>query len=349
LRRCLKVSPMLFMSVWLIIASAFCISLDTTRLYTKSPKAKREKMPQKEPSSSQPNTFVATVDTRLANQMIEDLKQQEFELASPPPPYTIFSAKKKGVSCTLYQSGKLMVQGKDKNQFIEFYLEPTILKKFTYTYGNLDIDTEGRIGIDESGKGDFFGPLCVAGVYAHGDDILKLKEMGVKDSKALNDGTIVKIAYKIRQNFTHHIVKINPLKYNELIKQFGNLNKLLAWGHATAIEQLAEHTKCKRVIIDQFADEHVVLTALKRKKLSLNLTQRHRAEEDIVVAAASILARCAFVESLEKFEKEYGQRFPKGASKQTIAAGREFIRTHGREKLGLVGKLHFKTLDSILA
>jgi ribonuclease HIII len=107
-------------------------------------------------------------------------------------------------------------------------------------------------------------------------------------------------------------------------------------------------TGCKRVIIDQFANEHVVLTALKRKHLDLALTQRHRGEEDLVVAAASILARCAFIESLELLEKEYGQTFPKGASKLTIAAGRKFLRTNGKENLGKVAKLHFKTIDAIL-
>lgn len=172
--------------------------------------------------------------------------------------------------------------------------------------------------------------------------------MGVKDSKKLTDAAILTLAQKIRKECVHHIVKINPLKYNELIVQFKNLNRLLAWGHATAIEQLAEKTGCRRVIIDQFANEEVVLTAVKRKKLSLEITQRHRAEEDLVVAAASILARAAFVDGLAMLEKQFGLQLPKGASSKTIAAGRQFVRTHGREILGQVGKLHFKTLDSII-
>lgn len=305
-------------------------------------------MNEKEQESSQPSTFVATIDKSLAPQLIEDLKQQGFELSTPL--HTIFSAKKKGVSCTLYQSGKLTVQGKDMKAFLEFYLEPTILKDFSYTYAdvNVHLDKTGRIGIDESGKGDFFGPLCIAGVFAEGEDVEKLKSIGVRDSKTLTESAIRKIGDKIRKNFVHQIVKINPTKYNELITQFNNLNRLLAWGHATAIEQLVEKTNCRKVIIDQFADEHVVLTALKRKNLQLDLTQRHRGEEDLVVAAASILARLAFVESLEKMEKDFDQEFPKGASKKTISAGCKFLRKHGRENLGKVGKLHFKTLDSIL-
>jgi len=300
----------------------------------------------KEKDLSSPNTFVATIDASLADKLREDLKGQGFDITIPP--YTFFAAKKKGVSCIFYKTGKLTIQGKEMQPFIEFYIEPNILKTFNYTYAHLDIDQTARIGIDESGKGDFFGPLCIAGVYAEGEAILKLKQLGVRDSKTLSDSAIIKIASKIRQEYVHHIVKINPTKYNELIVQFGNLNKLLAWGHATTIEQLAAQTGCRRIVVDQFANEHVVLTALKRKKLSLDVFQRHRAEEDLVVAAASILARCAFVESLKLLEEHYGQLFPKGASKQTIAAGRAFVKTHGRENLGKVGKLHFKTIDSIL-
>lgn len=299
-------------------------------------------------STGQARTFVASINPALGPKIMKDLVEQGFELNQPP--YTVFAAKKKGVSCTLYLTGKLTVQGKEMKNFIEFYLEPQILKSFSFTYNHVvdSVDETARIGIDESGKGDFFGPLCVAGVYASGEEIIKLKNLGVRDSKTLSETSILKIGDNIRKNFAHQIVKINPLKYNELIVQFGNLNRLLAWGHAVTIEQLVEKTACRKVIIDQFADEHVVTTALKRKKLEVDLLQRHRGEEDLVVAAASILARQAFVESLKKMEKEFGQEFPKGASARTISAGKAFMRKHGEENLGLVGKLHFKTLNSIL-
>lgn len=289
--------------------------------------------------------FVTTVDPSLKTRLSKELAEQGFELSTPP--HTFFSAKKKGVSCTFYQSGKLVVQGKEIQPFIEFYLEPMILKEFSYTYGAQQIDTTAHIGIDESGKGDFFGPLCIAGVFAGGEEIPKLKEIGVKDSKTLSAASITKIAAKLRETYVHHVVKINPLKYNELIVQFGNLNRLLAWGHATVIEQLVSKTGCKRVIIDQFANEHVVLTALKRKHLELDLQQRHRAEEDPVVAAASILARWAFTDGIDRMEQEFKQAFPKGASQKTIQAGQQFVRSYGRESLNKVAKVHFKTIDSI--
>lgn len=291
-----------------------------------------------------PTSFVAQVDLHIAPKLKADLIEQNFEISTPQ--YTVFSAKAPGISCTLYQSGKLMVQGKGMKEFIEFYLEPHILQSFEFTHKEektSHIDKTARIGIDESGKGDFFGPLCIAGVYAGEEQIHRLSAMGVKDSKAMTDDAMKKMGPKIRAACVHHIVRINPPKYNELYAQFNNLNHLLAWGHATAIEQLVAQTGCRQVIVDQFANERVVETALKRKKLAVDLAQRHRAEEDVVVAAASILARCAFLEGLSKLRDQFGMEFPKGASKATIKAGRDYVLKFGKEGLFQVAKLHFKT------
>jgi ribonuclease HIII len=299
----------------------------------------------KQVDMNQPSTFVASIDLALKDKLLKELVERGFEIGHPP--HTFFSAKGNGVSCTLYNSGKLTVQGREMGSFIEFYLEPEILGAFSYTHQEHDLDLTARIGIDESGKGDFFGPLCVAGVYAQGKELAELQKIGVKDSKKLTDVSIAKIAKQIRAHFAYQVIKINPAKYNELYEQFRNLNRLLAWGHATAIEQLSLKTECRNVIIDQFADEHVVLTALKRKKIELELTQRHRGEEDLVVAAASILARYTFVEGLASLSEQWGIKLPKGASAATKEAGRAFIRQHGREALGQVAKLHFKTTQEL--
>lgn len=292
-------------------------------------------------------TYVVQIELKLAEKLLEGLREKGFEISQPA--HTIFSGKGPGVSCTLYKSGKLTVQGKEMDAFIEYYLEPEILHSFNYKYQELAHDQTARIGIDESGKGDFFGPLCIAGVFAQKDDIGKLHYLGVRDSKKLSDSSIVKIGEIIKAEFHHHIVKINPKKYNELYQQFHNLNRLLAWGHATAIENLAQKSQCNVVIIDQFADEDVVLTALKRKKLEVELTQRHRGEEDLVVAAASILARLAFIEGLEQLGKPLGVELPKGASATTIKVGKELVSRYGKEVLETVAKLHFKTLGAILS
>lgn len=298
----------------------------------------------KEGSSAKP--YVAQLSKEQIKKLQYGLKERDFEFSTPE--YTTFQARKEGISCTLYTSGKLVVQGKQASDFIEYFLEPEILETFDAAYGHLKIETTPRIGIDESGKGDFFGPLCIAGVYAQGEEFQKLHEMGVKDSKSLSDAQIHKLASKIRQHVAHHVVRINPLKYNELYSKFRNLNTLLGWGHATAIESLIKKTDCHKVIIDQFASEHVVIQALQKKNVSVDLHQRHRGEEDIVVAAASILAREAFLDGLDKLGQTYGIKLPKGVSAGVIEAGKQFIERHGKESLQLVGKLHFKTLDAIL-
>lgn len=297
-------------------------------------------------SEKKVTSYVTKIDIKLASKLISDLSEMGFTIKKPQ--YTLFSAAKKNLNCTLYESGKLLVQGKDTAEFVQFYLEPNVLGKFTFGYEELEIDQTARIGIDEAGKGDFFGPLCIAGVFASGEDILKLKKLGVKDSKGMSDKAIKTIGNKIKKEFSYHVIKINPLKYNDLYDKFKNLNHLLAWGHATAIEELIKKTECKNVIIDQFAAEHVVERALKKKSITANLTQRHRGEEDIVVAAASIIARLAFIDGLDKVGEPYSIKLPKGASDIVIKAGIKFASANGSDALKMVAKLHFKTLDAIL-
>ncbi len=297
------------------------------------------------------NCFVAQIDTRIATKLENELREKGFEISRPP--HTIFSAKKSGISCTLYQSGKLTVQGKDKDDFIQYYLEPEVLHTFTYKTEDEGksalLDTTARIGVDEAGKGDFFGPLCVAAVYADEEAIQKLAKLGVRDSKTMGDNTIRKLAPQIKSLCPHKIIALFPQKYNQLYASFHNLNSLLAWGHATAIEDLVIRTSCRKVIIDQFADERVVDNALKRKELKVDLTQRHRGEEDLVVAAASMLARAAFVEGMDALSREMGLSLPKGAANHVTEVGKELFARGGMEALEKAAKLHFKTTQQIVA
>lgn len=295
--------------------------------------------------SKDPTTFSAKIDVQLSEKMIQDLQDQGFEISHPN--YTLFSAKKPGLSCTLYESGKLVVQGKNMKEFMEFYIEPYILKDFPLTH-EAQLDESPRIGSDEAGKGDFFGPLCIAAVFAEGEMVERLRRLGVRDSKGMSDKKIIELARAIEKEFPHHIVKIGPAKYNELYAKFANLNNLLAWGHATAIMNLVDETGCETVIVDQFAAEFVMDRALKGKHPGIDLIQRHRGEEDVVVAAGSLLARKTFVEGLEALGKKYQMVLPKGGGKATIEAGKEFINRFGKEELSEVCKLHFKNRDAIL-
>lgn len=290
--------------------------------------------------------FVKTINSEQGTKLLQELHKKEFEITKPE--HTSFQAKKQGLSCTLYLSGKLVVQGKNAPEFIEFFLEPEILSSFEYRHPLPLDDFIPHIGIDESGKGDFFGPLCIAGVYLDGKGAEALKKAGIKDSKQITDKKIFELAAEIKKIALYHVIRINPLKYNEVYQSFKNLNRLLAWGHATTIENLVETSRCRNVIIDQFADESVVELALKRKNLKVVLTQRHRAEEDIAVAAASILAREAFLKGLEILGQELGIILPKGCSAAVKQTATQILRTLGEKQLRSVCKEHFKTLEAIL-
>lgn len=287
------------------------------------------------------------IDLSLANKLREDLLVQGFELNKAP--YALFTAKKAGLSCTLYESGKLTVQGRNKADFLTFYLEPEILHSIAYTHPEVGIDLTEHIGIDEAGKGDFFGPLCIAAAYADEEKIKKLIAIGAKDSKRIGDKTALLLASQIRSLLPHSIIRLFPQKYNELYLRFENLNHLLAWGHATAMEELVHSTNCRKVVIDQFGAKSLVENVLKRKNLEVFLTQRHRGEEDPVVAAASILARGAFLEGLEQLGKSIGVKLPKGSSQQVIDVGRLLVAKHGPQILHTLAKLHFKTHKQVLS
>jgi ribonuclease HIII len=208
---------------------------------------------------------------------------------------------------------------------------------------------KSRIGIDESGKGDYFGPLVIAAVYVTPEDQAGLALMQVRDSKKIADGRILELAPEIRQVCKHTIVAIGPQRYNELYEKIRNLNRLLAWGHARALENLLEQVDCGLAISDQFGDERFILHALLEKGKKITLIQQPKAEANLAVAAASILARAEFLMRLKRLSDEIGTSLPKGASHMVELAGRMILKKHGPEKLKLVAKMHFKTTQAVLA
>ena len=205
-----------------------------------------------------------------------------------------------------------------------------------------------RIGIDESGKGDYFGPLVIAAVFVDATTQSELTLMNVRDSKKISDGRILDIAPDIRLICPRSIIAIGPQRYNELYEKIRNLNCLLAWGHAKALETLLEKVSCGRAIADQFGNEQLILDALQKKGRTVTLEQRHKAESDLAVAAASILARAEFLFRLRYLSDEIGTMLPKGASPAVELAGRMIVKKHGEERLGSVAKLHFRTTQAVL-
>jgi ribonuclease HIII len=157
---------------------------------------------------------------------------------------------------------------------------------------------KGHIGTDESGKGDYFGPLVVAGLFLPAGQQDVLTEMGVRDSKKISDNRIREIAELLKKGYKHSIVAIGPEKYNELYVKMRNLNRILAWAHSRAIENILEEVRCATAITDQFGDKLFITNALMKKGKTIELIQRPKAEEDLAVAAASILARAEFLKRL---------------------------------------------------
>jgi len=208
---------------------------------------------------------------------------------------------------------------------------------------------KGHIGSDESGKGDYFGPLVIGAVFLPDGQEAVLRELGVKDSKRTSDNRSRELAEVIKRGYKHSVVAIGPERYNELYERLRNLNRILAWAHARAIENILAEVPCRLAITDQFGDKSYVLEALMQKGRTIELVQKPRAEEDPAVAAASILARAEFLNRLHFLSKEMGVELPKGASKLVEEAGVRLVKVHGAAILDKAAKRHFKITQRVLA
>lgn len=298
-------------------------------------------------------SHTAPLTTAQAEILRRVLEERGFDFEKKQ--YTLFAAKKGKLNVTVYEKGpKVLIQGKETEDFIRFTLEPEVIGEAKLGYEEIhDPDKfSPHFGIDESGKGDFFGPLVIAGAYTDGVIARRLIDAGIMDSKRVTSpARIRKLANIIRETpgCTTAVVAIGPEKYNEMFASFKNLNRLLAWGHARAIESLAERRPdCPRALSDQFARAEVLERALKQKGLTIHLEQRTKGESDTAVAAASILARERFIDWMDKTSAAGGVPLPLGASDAVVQAARDVIAKHGPDALGKVAKLHFKTTQKVL-
>ena len=205
------------------------------------------------------------------------------------------------------------------------------------------------IGTDESGKGDYFGPLVVAAVYVDEKTTLELEDAGVKDSKLITDYNIKIIESKIKRIIGNkfEIVQINPEKYNKLYDSFNNLNKIMGWAHSKAIENLIEKINCPNVISDKFGNEKLIKDELKKKNISLNLYQTPKAERYTAVAAASILARAKVVDWFNTKSREVGFQIPKGGGALVNISAKRVLNQCDDNYLMKMIKFHFKNSQSI--
>jgi ribonuclease HIII len=250
-----------------------------------------------------------------------------------------FQARGEGVIATLYTSGKLVIQGKEVALFAQRFLgrspEPV-------ASAALEPD-HAMIGSDEAGKGDYFGPLVVAAVKLGPGDRARLRRSGVMDSKKLSDDTVRRLASAIESRFAHSIEVLEPVAYNDMHERVRNLNPMLADLHARAIRRLVEPGI--DVLVDQFGDAELLASRLADQPIRLR--QAPRAEREMAAAAASVLARNAFLARLARLSDDYGVDLHKGAGEPTDRAARRFVAIHGAAKLREVSKLHFRNTRKI--
>ena len=205
------------------------------------------------------------------------------------------------------------------------------------------------VGTDESGKGDYFGPLVIAGVYLTPEAGKFLKALGIKDSKELSDYQIKQFANEIRKvnEIIFDVVLISPEKYNQLYEKMENLNRLMAWAHARVIENLLNKCDAGDVISDKFGNEKLILDALQERGRSINLQQVTKAEKFMAVAAASILARESVVKWFSIQSKKYKLDIPKGSSSDVENFAKRFLGKYGEEMTRKLVKIHFKTSNKV--
>jgi len=294
------------------------------------------------------NSYTHPLTKEQATKLRALLEELGFEFS--PKQWTIFFAQKNKLSVAVYEKGpKVLVQGRGVEEFVQFELELKILGEAKLGYEEVHSPEmfQPHFGVDESGKGDFFGPLVIAGVYVDPGIARKFLDAGVVDSKRIgSDARIRTLADMIRKSSLGLVetVLIGPAKYNELYEKFGNLNRLLGWGHARVIENLlARKPGCLRSLSDQFADAGVIRASLLKHGRKIAIEQRPRAESDIAVAAASIVAREAFINWLDRKSKELGLRLQRGVSPGVKESARKLVEMNGPGALREVAKVHFRT------
>ena len=291
------------------------------------------------------NNYTVKIDTGKEALLREFFARENAVISAQQ--YAFWRAKTSKYTAIFYNSGKFLLQGADISE-ITSKVEAFLGIKSVHVAETPDITIPAKhIGVDESGKGDFFGPLVIAGVLTDENSSEILLKAGIKDCKKVSDAQIPKLAATVKNNCVFSIVTINPAKYNELYAKFGNLNKLLAWGHARTIENILEKADCEYALSDKFGDEKLIKNALMGKGQNIKLEQRCKAESDIAVAAASILAREQFLKIMADFSSKYGVQIPKGCNSAVIDAAREIAGKFSKDELKNLVKTHFKTFQEV--
>lgn len=265
--------------------------------------------------------------------------------------YSLFAFKGEKINVVGYQSGKLVVQGKKTEDFVRDILEPQITgeAKLGYEEVNHPEWFEDHLGVDESGKGDLFGPLVSCTVVAHSGMAKMWMDKGIRDSKSVSsDASVFKLEKIIRET-EGVVIKTafaGMVKYNELYNKFGNLNKMLAWFHSRSVMDSLKDKMVPWGMLDQFTKQPLVQRLVKVDDFTLRM--QTKAEADPVVAAASIIARAEYVRQMKKLSDLAGETLLKGASAQVKQQAVKLVRDRGADALNQFAKMHFKTATEAL-
>ena len=260
--------------------------------------------------------------------------------------YARYAFDGENVKIVIYESGKLVVQGRNTEDFVANILEPEVTGEFLLGYEEVNNPEwfEPHAGLDESGKGDLFGPVVTACVIGDGDMVRSWMNSGIRDSKTITDGAILKMAKQIKatKGVVIKVAYTSMVKYNELYLKFdSNLNKLLAWLHGRSLNDALVEKMPEWGLLDQFTKQPLVQKYVEGKDFELRM--RTKAEEDPVVAAASIVARATWLQQMKKLDELAGEKLPKGSGVQAKEKARMIFEKFGEDRMGEFCKLHFKT------
>ncbi len=248
--------------------------------------------------------------------------------------YAFFKAEKDGISLIFYKSGKLLIQGKRAEDLYDNIRSEFFEKR-----------ESAWMGTDEAGKGDYFGPLVVAGVVVWPDDENYLLKMGIKDSKRLSPAKIKELAGLIKKSFLYEVLIVSPEKYNILYEKRKNLNHILRDAHIEIIKKLSKKAPISRVVVDKFSKNSKISDYFREK---VKIEEIVGGERDVACAASSILARYTFEREMVNMSARYRFEFPKGSGKKVRDALLLFLNRFPKEELKKVAKLHFKLTREVL-
>lgn len=304
--------------------------------------------------NNQSNIFVAKFEQSFLQRLKTVLEESNWDVHDAP--YCIFQAQKEHTTVSAYCSGKLVAQGRGKEDFIDFVLEPLaggLIENRSVPVADMLEFKKPHAGVDESGKGDFFGPLVVSCVFVKNREIAdELMKLGVCDSKMISDDhKIDLLAGKIKQivERKYSVVVISPPTYNRLYPQMRSIGTMLAWAHARSIRNVVDLApECNYAVSDQFTPKNTISKFLAQNGANVGFEQFPKGERDIAVAAASILARNMFVHKMDELSNACGLALPKGATSIVKKPAAEIYLRGGEELLSQYVKMHFKTAMEVI-